>query len=169
MELVVLVDTEDQEVGVMEKIEAHERGELHRAFSVFLFNHEGQMLLQQRAFTKYHSGGLWTNACCSHPRPGEVVESAAKRRLQEELGISAEIDYRFNFLYKSDYENGLSEHEYDHVYFGSFSGPLTPNEEEVHAYKYVSIKDLENWVKAKPEDFTTWFRICLPKVLEHLD
>src|SRR5690348_5807899 len=120
MEQVVLVNEEDQEVGTMEKMEAHRRGVLHRAFSVFIFNKQGEMLLQQRAQEKYHSGGLWTNACCSHPRPGEEVSEGAGRRLVEELGFETELQPVFNFVYKANFENGLIEHEFDHVYFGTY-------------------------------------------------
>ena len=127
MEQVILVNENDQEVGTMEKMEVHRLGVLHRAFSVFIFNERGQMLLQQRAMQKYHSAGLWTNACCSHPRPGEEVGSAASRRLNEELGFATALNPIFNFVYKATFENGLTEHEFDHVFFGIHSAEIFPN------------------------------------------
>ena len=141
MDFVVLVDNKDRELGTMEKMEAHEKGLLHRAFSVFLFNKKGEMLLQRRALDKYHSAGLWTNACCSHPKPDEEVQSAANRRLGEELGISAELNHQFSFYYKSDYENGLSEHELDHVFFGNFDEEPQLNPEEAMDWKYMAMDE----------------------------
>ena len=152
----------------MEKMEAHEKGLLHRAFSVFLFNKKGEMLLQRRALDKYHSAGLWTNACCSHPKPGEEVQSAANRRLGEELGISAELNHQFSFYYKSDYENGLSEPELDHVFFGNFDEELQIKPEEAMDWKYMAMDDLIRSLKETPEQYTTWFEICMPRVVEHL-
>ena len=166
MEEVVLVNEADEELGTMEKMEAHEKGILHRAFSVFLFNDEGEMLLQQRAFEKYHSGGLWTNTCCSHPRPNENTKNAAIRRLVEEMGIEAEIEEVFSFTYKAELDKGMIEHELDHVFFGSFSGELTPNPEEVADYRYVSREILLDELRRNPEKFTEWFKIALPEVLK---
>lgn len=164
----VLVDKNDEELGIMEKLEAHEKGLLHRAFSVFLFNEKGEMLLQRRAQEKYHSGGLWTNTCCSHPKPGETPLEGANRRLVEEMGISAELHHQFSFSYKSDYDNGLSEHEFDHVFFGDFSDAPKLNPDEAMDWKYISISELEDQVSRHPEKFTTWFTICLPRVLEQI-
>lgn len=164
----VLVDKNDAELGVMEKLEAHEKGLLHRAFSVFLFNERGEMLLQRRAQEKYHSGGLWTNTCCSHPKPGESPLDGAKRRLVEEMGISTQLHHQFSFSYKSDYDNGLSEHEFDHVFFGDFSEAPKLNPDEAMDWKYISIDELEQQVSQNPEQFTTWFTICLPRVLEQI-
>ena len=144
MEEVVLVDKHDREIGLMEKIEAHEKALLHRAFSVFIFNENGEMLLQQRAFTKYHSGGLWTNACCSHPRQNEEVMKAAQRRLLEEMGFTTELKKAFSFTYKAAFDNGLTEHEFDHVFIGTYNGVINFNKDEVHQYKYVSIAQIEN-------------------------
>ena len=128
---VILVNEQDAPIGVMEKMEAHKTGTLHRAFSIFIFNSQGEMLLQQRAKGKYHSGGLWTNACCSHPQPGEQVEKAAERRLMEELGFSTSLEKVFDFLYKAGLDNGLTEHEFDHVFVGEYNGAINFNTEEV--------------------------------------
>jgi isopentenyl-diphosphate delta-isomerase len=132
---VILVNESDEAIGAMEKMEAHRLGVLHRAFSVFIFNSNGHMLLQQRADTKYHSAGLWTNACCSHPAPGEEVKSAAERRLQEELGFKADIKRAFDFVYKASFNNGLTEHEYDHVFVGYYDGEIRPDQDEVKGWK----------------------------------
>ncbi|MGB0166024.1 MAG: isopentenyl-diphosphate Delta-isomerase [Luteibaculum sp.] len=167
---VVLVDQQDRELGVMEKMEAHEKGLLHRAFSVFLFNSQGEMLIQKRALDKYHSAGLWTNACCSHPRPGEDLEEAAHRRLTEEMGIHGlSLKHKFSFYYQSAYDNGLSEHELDHVYFGLFNGEPLLNPHEACDWKFISISELLVDLEKNPSDYTTWFGISMPRVLEHLE
>lgn len=166
MEQVVLVDENDAEVGVAEKLEAHKKGLLHRAFSVFLFNDENELLLQQRADHKYHSPGLWTNTCCSHPRPNEPIIDAAKRRLVEEMGITAEVAPQFSFLYKTGFENGLIEHELDHVLFGKFTSEPVPNEEEVKDWKFVSLHSVERDLINKPEEYTFWFKEVFPKIKE---
>jgi isopentenyl-diphosphate delta-isomerase len=163
-EYVILVDPLDNELGTMEKMEAHEKGLLHRAFSVFLFNSQGDMLLQKRALGKYHSPGLWTNACCSHPRLGELVEDAAKRRLVEEMGIHASIEFSFQFSYEAKLDQGLTEHELDHVYIGIYEGVINPNEQEVSDYLYMPIEDVKNRMEQSPEDFTVWFKIAFPRV-----
>ncbi len=167
MDQVILVDTNDNELGFLEKLEAHQKGLLHRAFSVFLFNSHGELLLQKRAQEKYHSDGLWTNTCCSHPRAGESVLAAADRRLKEEMGIESEMREAFSFVYRSEMENGLIEHEYDHVLFGSFDGIPDPNPGEVSGWKYLSLDRIESELGAKPEAYTSWFRICFMQVLEH--
>jgi isopentenyl-diphosphate delta-isomerase len=161
MEQVVLVDLNDREVGVMEKLQAHETGSLHRAISVFLFNDEGEMLLQQRAADKYHSPLLWTNTCCSHPRPGETPPDAAKRRLREEMGVSTDVSPVFTFVYRADFDNGLVEYEYDHVFVGRFNGVPVPDITEVADWEYVSVTELYERVANDPAAFTAWFRICL--------
>lgn len=162
MEKVILVDEQDVEVGEMEKLEAHEKGVLHRAFSVFIFNGKGQMLLQQRAFHKYHSGGLWTNACCSHPAPGESVEAAAVRRLQFEMGMQAsDLHIADKFLYKAVFENGLTEHELDYVLIGRAETDPVINPDEVHAFAWQSMTDLSKDVDSHPENYTYWFREVL--------
>ncbi len=161
MEEVILVNERDEPRGTMEKLEAHEKGELHRAFSVFIFNSKGELLLQQRALHKYHSGGLWTNTCCSHPRPGEETLAAAKRRLAEEMGLSATLEFKTAFVYKSEFENGLTEHEFDHVFTGSTDSSPIINPEEVAAYRWLSINEIKNQIAVNPGDYTTWFRITM--------
>lgn len=162
---VVLVDHEDRVLGTMEKMEAHRQAKLHRAFSVFLFNRKGEMLLQQRALSKYHSGGLWTNACCSHPYPGEAVADAATRRLKEELGFTVPVEPVFSFVYEAAFDNGLTEHEYDHVFTGIYEGDIFPNPDEVAATEYVSLDDLEKSLLQHPEKYTAWFHLALPRIL----
>src|SRR5690606_18744528 len=149
-EMVVLVSENDEVLGQMEKMAAHENGILHRAFSVFLFNDKGEMLLQKRAADKYHSPNQWTNAVCSHPRMGETYMDAAQRRLKEELGIETPITYRFNFLYKADVGQNLWEHELDHVFTGNFEGEFKLNEEEVSEVRYISIDELDKEMSANP-------------------
>ena len=169
MEQVILVDQFDNELGSIEKMEAHQLGVLHRAFSVFIFDKDGRMLLQQRALHKYHSGGLWTNACCSHPRPGEQVESAAKRRLTEEIGIETDLEPMFNFTYKATFENGLTEHEFDHVFYGQFNGKLVPNEQEVMSVRFATIEDISRQIREEPARFTAWFLIAFNLVKAWLE
>ncbi len=163
METVILVNTADQPVGRMEKFEAHQRGLLHRAFSVFLFNERGETLLQQRAAGKYHSPLLWTNSCCSHQREGESNLEAATRRLNEELGIDpsqiSELKDSFHFIYRAEFDNGLTEHELDHVVLGRFDGIVTLNTEEVEAVRWISMSELTREMDAHPEQFTAWFQI----------
>ncbi|MCF8429362.1 MAG: isopentenyl-diphosphate Delta-isomerase [Bacteroidia bacterium] len=159
IEYVILVDENDQEIGKMEKQEAHEKGLLHRAFSVFVFNEKNELLLQQRALTKYHSAGLWTNTCCSHPRAGETIEQAAHRRLMEEMGFDCEVTTKTSFIYKATFENGLTEHEFDHILVGNFNGEIDINSEEVASYKWVSINWLKNDMQQNPQNYTAWFTI----------
>ena len=161
---VILVTEQDEETGVMEKMEAHRKGLLHRAFSVFIFDREGRMLLQQRAAQKYHGGLLWTNACCSHPYPDENVQTAAERRLNEELGFSISLEKIFVFTYRAEVENNLIEHEYDHVFAGEYEGEINPDNEEVAAYAYKSMDEIAASLKEKPASFTTWFRIAFPQI-----
>ena len=163
---VILVNEQDEAIGTMEKMEAHRKALLHRAFSVFIFNSKGEMLLQQRAFGKYHSGGLWTNACCSHPYPGEETLVAASRRLFEELGFNTPLKKIFHFTYKSPFENGLTEYEYDHVFTGMYEGEIKPDPAEVNAYAYKSLDEIAALLKSSPTEFTTWFHIAFPKVAE---
>jgi isopentenyl-diphosphate Delta-isomerase len=164
IEEVILVNERDEPVGVMEKMEAHQKGVLHRAFSVFIFDRKGHMLLQQRALQKYHGAGLWTNACCSHPYPGEAVHHAARRRLMEELGFRTEIKEIFSFTYHAALENNLIEHEYDHVFAGEYEGDIRPNRDEVKDHAYRSIESLEAAIKNQPQEFTSWFIIAFPRV-----
>jgi isopentenyl-diphosphate delta-isomerase len=168
LEYVILVNDNDQEIGKMEKQEAHEKGILHRAFSVFIFNKNHQLLLQQRALTKYHSAGLWTNTCCSHPRVGETVEQAAHRRLQEEMGFDCDISVRTNFIYKAVFDNGLTEHELDYILVGNYEGIIQINPEEVADYKWVEIEWLKVDMKINPTNYTAWFTIISEKFWELL-
>jgi isopentenyl-diphosphate delta-isomerase len=169
MEEVILVNEKDESIGVMEKMAAHQQAVLHRAFSIFIFNDKNEMLLQQRADEKYHSAGLWTNACCSHPKPGEAITSAAQRRLFEELGFTTPLTQSFSFIYKAEFDNGLSEHEYDHVFTGRYNGDINPNYNEVKAWKFVSIEVLKQELLTHPANFTAWFHIAFPKLLQWLD
>ena len=166
MEEVILVTENDEPIGSMEKMEAHRKGVLHRAFSVFIINEQNEMLLQQRAKTKYHSSGLWTNACCSHPRPGEDTEAAAIRRLHEELGFITPVNKVFDFKYNASFDNGLTEHEYDHVYFGKYAGKLKPNPAEVQDYCYKSMDEIANTIQTHPHKYTAWFCIAFPKLMK---
>jgi len=161
---VILVDERDVQIGTMEKLEAHQKALLHRAFSVFVFNAKGEMLLHKRAANKYHSAGLWTNACCSHPGPGEETLLAAQNRLQEEMGISTELQKAFDFTYKAAFENGLTEHEFDHVYVGEYNGAIFPNKDEVSDYCFKPIADIKDSINSHPQKYTEWFKIALPKL-----
>lgn len=164
----ILVDAQDNEIGVCEKMEAHQRGLLHRAFSIFILNSRNELMLQQRALDKYHSGGLWTNTCCSHPRPGEELLNAANRRLNEEMGMRCSMKPIFSFIYKTQFENGLYEHELDHVFLGITDNTPIINSGEVHNWKYLSIQETENEVKERPEQFTPWFKICFDRFKSYL-
>ncbi|WP_316811779.1 isopentenyl-diphosphate Delta-isomerase [Pedobacter heparinus] len=166
IEEVILVDENDQEIGLMEKMEAHLRGRLHRAFSVFIFNTKGELLLQKRAEDKYHSAGKWTNTCCSHPRYGEQTVDAANRRLKEEMGMHCKLVYGFSFLYKATLADGISEHEYDHVFFGLSNSLPLPDPTEVASFKYVNMDLLLNDINANPEDYTAWLKICFQRVMQ---
>ncbi len=163
--MVILVDQQDNEIGIMEKLKAHEYGLLHRAFSVFIFNAKGEMLLQKRAANKYHSPNLWTNACCSHPKPNEELQTACKRRLIEEIGIQTDqdLDHIGYLLYKAPFENGLTEHEYDHILTLHTDAPPVLNPEEVSEFRYVSLNAIKKEIKASPEQFTVWFKLILEK------
>lgn len=161
MEEVVLVDADDKEIGTMEKLEAHKQGVLHRAISVLIFNSTGEMLLQKRAAAKYHSAGLWTNACCSHPRPGEETTMASQRRLFEEMGIKTNLEFAYKFIYKAALDNNLTEHELDHVYVGRYDKSPNINKDEVSDWKFVSTKILTEDVKKNPQNYTHWFKLIL--------
>ena len=169
MEEVILVNEKDKVLGYMEKQEAHIKGLMHRAFSIFVFNDKNELLLQKRAIEKYHSGGLWTNTCCSHPRKNESNIEAAYRRLNEEMGISCQLNKVFTFTYKAVLDKGLTEHEFDHVFFGFTNDKPKINLDEVADYKYISIPNLEKMVSTKPEIFTEWFLICFPKIINQLN
>jgi len=163
--MVILVDPQDREIGIEEKIKAHRDGKLHRAFSVFVFNEKGEMLLQQRAFNKYHSGGLWTNACCSHPRPGEALEQAAARRLQEEMGFACQLRRVFQFIYKAELDGGLIEHELDHVFIGTYNGVVHPNANEVADFRWHNVQTIKNNLKHSLEKYTVWFKLAFGRAL----
>ncbi len=165
-ERVILVDRLDREIGTEEKLKAHREGKLHRAFSVFIFNAKGELLLQKRAATKYHSGSLWTNTCCSHPRPGESHYCAARRRLNEEMGFDCELTELFSFVYHTKLENNLFEHELDHVFVGIFDGRPIPNLKEVDDWKWMSIDSLERDVGENPDHYTYWFKLILNRVVK---
>lgn len=161
---VILVDENDVAVGKMEKLQAHREGLLHRAFSIFIFNKKGEMLLQKRARNKYHNGDLWTNSCCSHPLPGEKTIEAAFRRLKEEMGFTTELEKAFDFTYHVVFDNGLTEHEFDHVFIGEYNGAIFPNYNEVSDYRFMTIKEIRSSIKESPENFTAWFKIAFEKV-----
>ena len=168
-EKVILVDQNDSQVGLMNKMEAHEKGLLHRAFSVFVFNKKGEFLIQQRAHSKYHSPGEWANTCCSHQRDKETTLDAAHRRLEEEMGFDVSLKEVFNFTYKKTFGNGLTEHEYDHVLFGQYDGEPNMNPDEVSSWKYISLADLKAEIAQSPEKFTIWLQIALKEVEQHLN
>jgi isopentenyl-diphosphate delta-isomerase len=157
-ETVILVDAEDREIGTLGKLEAHLQGKRHRAISVCVTNPRGDMLLQRRALGKYHSGGLWTNACCTHPRAGEAVAEAARRRLREELGVDCELKFAFRTHYRADVGNGLTEDEIVHLFVGAYDGAVTPDPEEVSGFEWVTRAELRQRIAADPEAYTYWFR-----------
>lgn len=165
---VILVNQQDEQIGLMEKLRAHESAVLHRAVSVFIFNKKGELLIQKRASDKYHGAGLWTNTCCTHPCDGESNVECAHRRLREEMGFEAQLDERFSFTYKSNVENGLIEHEFDHVFFGVYDGEIKPDPKEVEDYTFVSLGNVSKDADQHPEQYSIWFRIILEKFKEHL-
>ena len=166
---VILVNEQDEPVGTMEKLEAHQKGLLHRAFSVFVVNANAEMLLQQRAQDKYHSGGLWTNTCCSHPLPGEDDLAAAHRRLMEEMGFDCALKEIFSFTYRAEFDNGLTEHEFDHVFFGEYNGAVLPDAAEVQATRYLSLEAIRQLLLTEPETFTPWFHLAFPKIAAFIE
>lgn len=161
MEEVIIVDENDKEIGTMEKLEAHRIGVLHRAISVIIINSKGELLLQRRALSKYHSPGLWTNTCCSHPKPNEATDRAAARRLKEEMGLTAALSKIYEFTYWTEFENGLIESEYDHVYIGLSDVLPIINKDEADDFKYISLNDLENDMKLNPNSYTIWFKLII--------
>lgn len=163
---VILVDNRNRKTGVEEKIKAHEEGKLHRTFSIFVFNKMGELLLQQRAKTKYHSAGLWTNTVCSHPKLGETYYQATNRRLKEEMGFDCALKKKFCFIYKTKFGNGLTEHEYDCIFTGEFDGIPKPEPEEVVGYRWISPKELNEDIKKTPEKYTVWLKIALEKLMK---
>jgi len=160
-ESVILVNSEDEELGVAAKLDAHREGQLHRAFSVFITDDAGRILLHRRAIEKYHSGGLWTNACCGHPRQNETTKDAAERRLREEMGVDCDLGHAGSFIYSAQVDNGLTEHELDHVFTGHYSGALEPDPAEVQEIRWIALEDLILWLEREPDAFTAWFREAL--------
>ena len=167
-EQVILVNERDEPIGLMGKMEAHEKGLLHRAFSVFIFNSKQEVLLQQRAACKYHSPNLWTNTCCSHPRAGETNQQAGERRLQEEMGLQVPLREVFSFIYKAPFDNGLTEHEYDHVLVGYSDAQPQINPEEVASWKWLSLEAIKEDILQAPERYTAWFKIIFEEFYHHL-
>lgn len=167
-EKVILVDTSDRQIGVAEKLQAHRDGSLHRAFSIFVLNSQGQLLLQKRAKHKYHSGGLWTNTCCSHPRDAETTVLAAHRRLQEEMGFDCELREIFSFIYQASLDNDLTEYEFDHVFLGYSDRQPILNPEEAEDWKWIDLKTLQADIKQHPEFYTYWLRDCCDRFIAEL-
>ena len=165
---VILVDEHDVQTGTMEKMEVHKKALLHRAFSIFICNEKGEMLLHKRADKKYHSAGLWTNACCSHPQPGEETVVAAATRLQEEMGFQVTLKKAFDFIYKAPFDNGLTEHEFDHVFIGTYDGEILPNADEVSDYCFKPVEEIKNSIQSHPQKYTEWFKIAFPKMETYL-
>lgn len=165
---VVLVNDQDQETGLLEKHEAHRKGLLHRAFSVFVFNSRGELLLQRRAFGKYHSEGLWTNTCCSHPYPGEETIAAAKRRLHEEMGLTCELQAVFSFIYQAKLDNGFIEHEFDHVLVGFSDETPHLDTSEAMSFKWINLDDIQKSIRKSPSLYTEWFKIILNEYAAYL-
>ena len=168
MEEILLVNIDDEIVGSAEKMEVHKKGLLHRAFSIFIVNDKSQMLIQKRNENKYHSGGLWTNSCCSHQRVDEKLEEAIHRRLKEELGFDCELNEQFDFVYRTVFEDSLIEYELDHVYLGNYNGEVKVDEDEVSDIMWISIHDLKDKLENEPKIFTTWFLIACPQVIKGL-
>lgn len=166
---VILVDQNDNEIGLMNKLEAHEKGLLHRAFSIFIFNSMGEILLQKRDSKKYHSGGLWSNTCCSHPKSGESILTAAHRRLNEEMGMKTELFPAFHFTYKASLDKGLTEHELDHVLIGFSNDTPIVNPEEVEQYCYIDPNLLRIGLKNHPEEYSSWLKICFDNLMAHIE
>ncbi|MBC5836032.1 isopentenyl-diphosphate Delta-isomerase [Flavobacterium sp. F372] len=168
-EKVILVDTNDNPIGLMNKLEAHEKALLHRAFSVFILNDKNELMLQQRAHHKYHSPLLWTNTCCSHQRENENNIQAGTRRLREEMGFETELKEMFHFIYKAPFDNGLTEHELDHVMIGYYNDFPFINEDEVESWKWMKIEDIKNDMIENPDIYTVWFKIIFEEFYHHFD
>ncbi len=167
-ENVILVNERDEQIGLMPKMEAHEKALLHRAFSVFVFNEKDELMLQQRAYTKYHSPGLWTNTCCSHQREGETNVEAGKRRLQEEMGFSTELKDTVSFIYKAPFDNGLTEHEFDHILVGKYNDDPVLNSEEAAAFKWLTLEEVKRDMELNPQIYTAWFKIIFDKYYQSI-
>ncbi|MBF4470341.1 isopentenyl-diphosphate Delta-isomerase [Flavobacterium sp. HJJ] len=168
-EKVILVNELDEQIGLMPKLEAHEKAILHRAFSVFILNNKNEIMLQQRAHQKYHSPLLWTNTCCSHQREGETNIQAGNRRLYEEMGFNTELKELFHFIYKAPFDNGLTEHELDHVMIGYYDGEPMINTEEVEDWKWMKIEDIQSDMLLNPEVYTVWFKIIFEEFYHFLE
>jgi isopentenyl-diphosphate delta-isomerase len=168
-EKVILVDTNDNPIGLMNKLEAHEKAILHRAFSVFILNDKNELMLQQRAHHKYHSPLLWTNTCCSHQRENEINIQAGTRRLREEMGFETELKEMFHFIYKAPFDNGLTEHELDHVMLGYYNDMPDINKDEVESWKWMKIEDVKNDMIVNPNLYTVWFKIIFEEFYHHFD
>ena len=168
IEKVILVDENDNPLGEIEKIEAHKKALLHRAFSIFIFNDRDELMLQQRAAHKYHSPELWTNTCCSHPKPGETLSEAAHRRLPQEMGFDCKMEKIFDFIYKAKLDKDLTEHEFDHVFFGRYNKSPHINREETGKWKWMKMEDIDDDMKTQPENYTVWFRLAFQKVYDYL-
>ena len=168
-EQVILVNENDEQIGLMAKLEAHEKAVLHRAFSVFIFNTKNELMLQKRAAHKYHSPNLWTNTCCSHQRDGETNIEAGTRRLQDEMGFVADLEESISFIYKAPFDNGLTEHEFDHVMIGYHNDEPKINFEEVSDWKWMSLEDVKVDIAVHPELYTEWFKIIFDKFYEHIN
>ena len=167
-EKVILVNEKDEQIGLMPKMEAHEKALLHRAFSVFIFNDENELMLQQRALEKYHTPGLWTNTCCSHQRDGESNLEAGKRRLQEEMGFVVDLEESISFIYKAPFDNGLTEHEYDHIMLGTYNGTPNINPEEVASWKWMTLEAVKADIAQQPEIYTAWFKVIFDKFYDNI-
>jgi len=166
---VIIVDKDDRVICNEEKIKAHKEGKLHRAFSIFIFNSKKELLLQKRSLKKYHSGGKWSNTCCSHPLDGKDIKEQAEERLKKEMGISTELKGIFSFVYKTKVDNNLTEHEYDHVFLGYYDKDPEPDEKEVENWKWMKIQELKQDIKQNPDAYTPWLKLCLDKVIEKLN
>ncbi len=167
-ERVILVDENDNPIGTEEKLAAHQQGKLHRAFSIYVFNREGQLMLQKRHSSKYHSGGLWTNTCCSHPRVGEKLDDAVHRRLNDEMGFDCELKEAFSFIYEVKLDKGLTEHEYLHVFTGNYEGEPKINPEEAEGWKCVGLDELQADIRKNPGNYTKWFQLTIDRLAEHV-
>lgn len=164
IEHVILVDEKDNPIGIGEKLEVHRLAKLHRAFSILIYNSKGKMMLQLRAKTKYHGGGLWTNACCGHPRPGEDLMAAMTRRLREEMGFECQLTKMLDYIYKVPLDKGMHEHEFLHVYKGTYDGTPKLNPEEADGWKWMPVDDIKADIMMHPENYTPWFKLSMDRL-----